>query len=402
MRSVGPEDVGWVCDGGVRIFETHAAMTGDRVRRLEELAFTHGRYSESYLATEPNRSYLWSSCDEGVVGFVREGKHLLIVGGLLTHESNRARFLHEIRLFAMRSRTRVVFYHVDDRDIPLFEQAGFQITKYGVEARIPLAGHNWHGKSFEWVRRQFNFVSRHGVVCREWGADELTPTVREQRMAELHEVSAEHIQAKHFRGEIPFFEGRLLEEHLYRRRCFVALADNGAGRVEGFLLCTPIDEGRQWAIEMYRHRQDAVRGVIPFLMHQAIEKFKSEGRDGVSMCPVPAIGCDAKRPGDSFVTRMSLVLWNRMGNGLFDTKGLFHYKSRFRPEFRDIFVCASSPLTLGSIWAYLKVTRAFDLKFSALLKDLFHLCNPQRRTLAKQVAETRNVVPAEQAGGKAA
>ncbi|MEX0727624.1 MAG: DUF2156 domain-containing protein [Planctomycetaceae bacterium] len=385
----------WILDNGMKVFETHADMGEERVRRLEDLAFKYGQYSESYLVTEPNRSYLWSSCDNGVVGFVRQGGHVAIVGGIITHDDNKIAFIHEIAEFAKSNKVRVMFYHIDDRDAPLFRQAGFQVTKFGVDARIPLAGHNWSGKSFEWVRRQFNFVSRHGVLFEEWSAEKSTPAEWEHRLGELQEVSAEHINAKHFRGEIPFFEGRLLNEHLYRRRCFVARAENGNGRIEGFVVCTPIDNGRQWAMEMYRHRVDAVRGVIPFLMHQTIERLKAEGCEGVSMCPVPAIGCEKKQPGDSIVARTALTLWNRLGSALFDTNGLYHYKSRFRPEFTDMYLCSSSNVTVMSIWAYLRLTRAFDLKIGAFLKGLIHLLNPQRRTLAKPVLVPQPAFTAE-------
>ncbi|MDA0834174.1 MAG: DUF2156 domain-containing protein [Planctomycetota bacterium] len=385
MTAIAHSGSSWLLNNNVSVFKTYADLDGQHRLRLEQMAFEYGRYSESYLITEPNRSYLWSSCGNGVVGFVNYNGHIAVVGGLITPDENKLRFLNEISEFARLNKKRVMFFHIDDHDACYFNQAGYQVTNFGVNAHIPLADHSWNGKAFEWVRRQFNFVSRHGVAFEEWSVQDSTPAEWEQRMAELHEVSDEHIGAKHFRGEIPFFEGRLINDHLHRRRCFVARADNGAGRVEGFVLCTPLNGGRQWAMEMYRHRVDAVRGVIPFLMHQTIGRLKAEGCDGVSMCPVPAIGCDIKRPGDSFIARTALTLWNRLGSSLFDTNGLYHYKSRFRPEFSNMYLCSSSNVSVMSIWAYLRITDAFNLKIGAFLKDMIHLLNPQRRTLAKPV-----------------
>jgi hypothetical protein len=48
-----------------------------------------------------------------------------------------------------------------------------------------------------------------------------------------------------------------------------------------------------------------------------------------------------------------------------------------------------------SIWAYLRLTRAFDLKIGAFLKGLIHLLNPQRRTLAKPVLVPQPAFTAE-------
>ncbi len=384
----------WILPTGVRVFDTHDAMCGDRIRLMEQLAYEYGQYSDSYLVTEPNRSYLWSSCDRGVVGFVRQGRYLNIVGGLITRDAIKPRFLEEISLLARLNKLKVTFFHVDDGDLPLFRSQGYQVTKFGMDARISLSNHNWNGKPFEWVRRQLNFVSRQGIVCEEWSAKECSPAEWNRRLAELHKLSAEHSAARHFKGEIPFFEGQLLDDHIYRRRIFVARANNGQGRVEGFILCSPIKNGRHWALELYRHRQDAIRGVIPFLMHQTIERFKAEGCDGVSMCPLPAIGCETKLPGDSFVVRLALILWNKLGNALFDTKGLYHFKSRFRPEYRDIFICSMPNASVGLVWTYMNLVKAFDLKIGAFLKDLIHQLNPQRRTLAKPVFAPQSAVAA--------
>lgn len=122
----------------LRVFESYSDMCPDRTRRLEQLAYKYGQYSESYLITEPNRSYIWSSCDQGVIGCVREGKHILVVGGLITHDSNKAKFVNEIADYSKANGVRFLFYHIDDRDVALFEAAGFQVSKLVLKQEFHL------------------------------------------------------------------------------------------------------------------------------------------------------------------------------------------------------------------------------------------------------------------------
>ena len=361
-------------------FAAHDQMDARRVRLLEELAYQHGLYFDSYLVTEPNREYLWSSNDRAVVGFARVGRYLHVVGGVLAHESDKPRMLSELVAFARLNRLTISFFHIEDREIPQFRSMSFQVTKFGVESRVRLAGHTWKGKQYEWVRRQSNYVARHSVVFEEWRRDDANPQDWSARFAELREVSGSCISGRTLKVEIPFFEGQLLEKHLCRRRVFVARVDGG--RVEGFVICNPIDGGRAWAIEMYRHRLDSVRGTIAYLMYQTIEHLKAEGCDEVSICPIPTIDCESKLPGDSFVVRSALNLWRRFEYALFDMNGIYHFKSRFRPEYRDMFVCAYPKSNLGATLAYVRLLGIMRFKLADLLKKLFQW-SPQRRTLAR-------------------
>ena len=61
-------------------------------------------------------------------------------------------------------------------------------------------------------------------------------------------------------------------------------------RIEGFLIALPMDGGRRWSFEMYRHRPDAVRGVVPHLFHEIMIRMKAEGIDSVSLCLRPRAG----------------------------------------------------------------------------------------------------------------
>lgn len=374
---------------GMQLYSAKDEMDAERIQILEEMAFRHARYYDSYLITEPDREYLWSSEDYGVLGFSRRGRYLNVAGGLICGEYQRAAFLEEIVEFLRLNQFVISFFSIDESDAELFRSFGFQVSRFGVESRINLEDHAWRGKPYEWVRRQSNFVARQSVSFEEWSAEAVSSEVWDQQLNELKAVSEEHIAGKAQKGEIPFFEGRLIPGHLHRRRIFVARSDNGRSRVEGFAICNPMMGGDSWSIEMYRQRTDAPRGTIPFLIKQVIDVLQAEGCRQVSICPVPTIGTDRQLPGSSLPARIGMSFWNKLGPLFYDCQGLIHFKSRFRPTFSDVYICAYPSSSWGAVWAYMMTIGAFDLKWSAVLKRLFsfHLF---RRKLA-----TPNIEPVD-------
>ena len=368
------------------------SMDAERIQLLEEMAFQHGRYFDSYLITEPAREYLWGSEDYGVIGFSRKGRYLHVAGGLICNEYHRTEFLEEIREFAKLNKLVISFFSIDEADAESFRAAGFQVSRFGVDSQLELDGLEWRGKPYEWVRRQSNYVSRQAVTFEEgaWGlhsAEDQSALYEELRI-----ISEEHLAGKAQNGEIPFFEGQLVPGHMHRRRLFLARGDNGAGRIEGFLICNPMQGGEGWSIEMYRQRTEAPRGTIPYLFKQVIDQLKSEGVERVSICPVPTIGTERELPGSAFPVRAGMYVWRKLGSIIFDCKGLYHFKSRFRPQFQDLFICAYPRSNWGAVWAYLMTIKSFDVKWGAVLKKLFSF-NRQRRTLVDPKLPAPQVQP---------
>src|SRR5262249_5972455 len=153
---------------------------------------------------------------------------------------------------------------------------------------------------------------------------------------EVLDVAAESLETKPQAGEMKFYEGRLGDHPLGRRRLFIARADHGAGRIEGFLVCNPLRNGTRWAAEIYRHRSDCVRGTIPFLFHTAMQQFQAEEVQGMSLSIIPGLHCGARQPGESFWLHYGLWSIEKWFNPAFDIPGLLHFKSRFRPAYETL------------------------------------------------------------------
>lgn len=358
---------------------------------LEDIIYRFGRNYDSYLATDAGREIFRSRDGQGVVSLARVGRYLHAGGGLIGPDEQREPLLAEMVGQTNRRGECLSFFNVAEDDLPLFRRHGFQATKLGEEAVIDLDDWQCRGKAFEWLRRQTNHCRRQGLRMVECVRAEMSPRQWQRLMAELSEMSAAFLDRKPQAAELHFLDGTFDPRRIGRRRIFAARTEQGAGRIESFLICNPFLDGAAWAFEIYRQHPDAVRGAVPFLMRQVIGELKLEGARRVSLCLVPGMGSSDPLPGDSALVRNGLTIGSRYFNFIFDAAGLYHFKSRFRPRFEARYLCARPAVTLGSAWAMVRLLRVVDLDAGKLARALVRRYRKRRRraTLARYKASTR-------------
>lgn len=351
--------------------------------RLEKLAFQHGQAYDSYLSTEGRLDQFWSSDRRGVVAYARIGRFVHVQGGLLGSVEHRPALLREFFEFVRTKRYVATFYNIGESELPLFQEQGFQITKWGEEPLLDLPELTWSGHEYEWVRRQVNYCRRQHAVVTECRRENYSPGDWAELMDEIRGIARECLSTKPQRGEVRYFNGSVDPPNWDRRRLFVARSADGAGRIEGFLICLPFDAGRQWSIESYRHRLDAPRGIIAFMIHQSVERLKSEGVQSVSLCLCPAVRYERLR-NDSWIIRRCLQFGFHYASAFFDLPGEYHFKSRFRPRFVRRFICHWPRASVASMWSIVRLSGVLDLDLRKLTKNLWYrFVRPKtRRNLA--------------------
>jgi lysylphosphatidylglycerol synthetase-like protein (DUF2156 family) len=76
-------------DSPPEYFATGQPLPSAAAARIEECAYALGETYDSYLVTESDREYFFSSGRRGVVGFRRWCGHVLVVGGLLAEPADQ-------------------------------------------------------------------------------------------------------------------------------------------------------------------------------------------------------------------------------------------------------------------------------------------------------------------------
>ncbi|MEZ6130442.1 MAG: DUF2156 domain-containing protein [Planctomycetaceae bacterium] len=323
-----------------------------RFEKLEQLARTYGSSYDSYIATDTTgKEYFWASDGEGVLCTVPVGRYTFVYGGILTSEDRRSALVAEFLDDCQRRRRTASFFNAGANDVALLETFGFRATKFGEEPIVELDKCSWRGKDYEWVRRQTNFCLRNHLTFEEVNRNQLTTAEWHDLMDELDVISSHFLEEKPHASRLRNVVSRFCRTLIFGQRLFIA-RNSQKQRIEAFVMCNPCLNGTMWAIESYRKRRDAVRGVIPFLMHQCMTVFQEEGAESVTLSMLPLIRCDQPRPGDSWVLRRMVTLGHRRLGAIYDSAGLYHFKTRFRPHrFEDRYICVRPRVTAGLLWA---------------------------------------------------
>lgn len=334
--------------------------------RLERFAFEHATSAESYDIVISNGSYLETPCKNGVISVLPHGRCWHASGSVMAPDELKPEMVRWLKRVCDSQQKTLAVYSVGADEAPLFVDAGFEVSKFGEEPLLDLGLITWQGQEFEWVRRQTNF-------CRRAGLEVVEVSVEAERRAlsdELIEIMHEDLMPRTYPKPLRLLEGQFDPLLLFRRRLFVARSKT-TGRIEGFLACSPMYNGKSWAFETYRKRQESPRGTIPFLFRTVIDRLQADGVRNVSLCLVPGRGLDinAKTPSSKMVS-FAMSLWYKRLNFLFNTKGQDYFKSRFRPRYADRYICVTPKTSVRSMISFLVATGGIRPHLGNLIRNL--------------------------------
>ena len=361
-------------------FRPVASLSPIEFAALERLAFEHGQAPDSYLIVETHRLCYLAPDHSAAMSVIVSGRNIHISGGILAPVEIRRQLIARLAELARRTRHFVACYSIDELDRPLFEEAGWQVTKFGENTTLNLKSLSWSGKPYEWVRRQFNFCQRMGLACREVHREMMDEESWNKLAEALFEIQRDDLKDRVYSTELSFLVGKLQPENLGRRRLFIA-EDQKTMRVEAFVIANPMGGGKGWAFEMYRKRLDAPRGTIPFLIKSIIDALKAEGVEEASLCMLLWKGTHTfKGKRTSPLVRWGLAVAYHLGDPFYNTKGMAHFKTRFRPELSNCYACGTPKATILTCLNFFYTVGAFSFSTWNIVRNAwFYLTRRKTR-----------------------
>lgn len=310
----------------------------ESLQAAAELAYKHGQNYDAYLILEAGRHLFFTAQRQGVLSFERWWNCVYVMGGLVAAREHQPELLQQFLAHARQNRWNVSFFNIPPEQAHLFRAAGCEVSKIGEEALIDLRETTWGGKGLAWVRQQENNCLKSGMRFREIHLDRMSEVERSALKTELAAVSQEHISDTVYNRELGMMVGTFDLERLFRKRLFVAECD---GQVKAFLVALPSQDGHVWNAETFRKRLTAPRGVIAYMIIQAGRLLQRENIAYLSLGQCPAVRCGEGDQSDSNLVQGSIQFWWSTLNLFYDVHRLYHFKSRFRPQYRECFIAAS-------------------------------------------------------------
>ena len=242
--------------------------SGDRDTARELIR--QGGDSLSWMALwEPNK-YWFTPDRRGGVAYQQHGNVALTLAGpfgtAALHEETAAGFMRYCAEHALIP----CFYSCTAGLWPMLRARGFRRVAVAQETRLAVRELEFKGKEWQNVRTALNRAAKTGVRA-VWGRySEFPAPLR----AQLSEVSEEWAAQKHV-PEMGFTLGTI--DELDDDEVLCCLAVNADGRVQGVTSWLPVYENGQlvsWTLDFMRRRGDAFPGVMEFLIASAVLELK--------------------------------------------------------------------------------------------------------------------------------
>lgn len=301
-----------------------------------------GGDSLSWMALwEPNK--YWFTPDRlGGVAYQQHGNVALTLAGpfgpAALHEDTADGFLRYCAEHALIP----CFYSCTDKLWPMFRSRGFRRVAVAQETRLAVRELEFKGKEWQNVRTALNRAAKTGVQA-VWGryCDFPAPL-----RAQLSEVSEEWAAQKSV-PEMGFTLGGI--DELDDDEVLCCLAVDADGQVQGVTSWLPVyEDGRlvSWTLDFMRRRGEAFPGVMEFLIASAVQELRSSV-EVISLSGSPLANDAAASKPEGLAGILDVV--GRALEPVYGFRSLATFKSRFKPDYRTLYLYYQDPLQLPAI-----------------------------------------------------
>ena len=308
----------------------HDVLTGhssaDTSReRARELVLRFGWNATAYQILNPGIDLWFSNKGDGVVGFVRHQRTLVVGGAPVCEPSMLAGIAAEFAAVAHARGDRVCYFGAGDR-LEASYAASPSWSGVLLGAQPVWNPHYWANAvaKRKSLRAQFNRARNKGVTVSEWS------TATAENHPELRRCQSEWLKTRHLPPLHFMVEPETLSD-LRDRRVFVA---ERAGReVVAFTILSPIPARNGWLVEQIVRGLGAPNGTAELLLDTAIRSIAASGSSYATLGLSPL----SQRAGIPTTRQPAwltfLLRWVRLhGARFYNFGGLDAFKAKFNPE----------------------------------------------------------------------
>ena len=342
----------------------HSTDVGSGDRDTARDLIRQGGDSLSWMALwEPNK-YWFTPDRRGGVAYQQHGNVALTLAGPFGSAALREETAAGFMRYCAEHALIPCFYSCTAELWPMLRARGFRRVAVAQETRLAVRELEFKGKEWQNVRTALNRAAKTGVQA-VWGRySEFPAPLRTQ----LSEVSEEWAAQKHV-PEMGFTLGSI--DELDDDEVLCCLAVDASGRVQGVTSWLPVYEDGQlvsWTLDFMRRRGDAFPGVMEFLIASAVLELKrtvevislsgsplAKDRDG-DIAGASDSGSDWREPSDSGGSDAGpeglagiLDVVGRALEPVYGFRSLATFKSRFKPDYRTLYLYYQDPLQLPAM-----------------------------------------------------
>ena len=329
----------------VKTLQTGSKTAAFRIDKLKQ----YGRGSLAYSSLQAGMQYYMND-KLGYCAYVpmsdSEDSVCVLADPICSKENLRA-FLDAFLL----EKKDPIFLHASRDTAEILNERGFSVNELGVETIIEIQKFTLSGNKRQALRQARNNAKRDNLVCLE-----VLSSDPEMRKA-FRKISEDWMKHKVMNdSEMQFIVRPIVYVDEIDVRKFVALKGD---TVVGFIIFDPIYENgkvKGYIANHLRSNLDRSYSVVDFILLEALDIFKAEGKEELSLGLSPLAKVD-----DSQEFRHSKLLTAHFkysfekANFLYNFKNLYRHKSKYRPELpgaheEKVYCCMKTRFLLVRIY----------------------------------------------------
>jgi len=239
------------------------------------------------------------------------------------------------------------FYQVQGKFLDVLKDKGFYSIPIGVEALIDLENFTLEGKDMQELRSARNKIQREGWIIRAFlPSDWEKVKLLDKQWLKIHGEK-----------EIDFAMGKSSLKYLSETK--TTLLFDKDENLLAYLNNTELTGINSRAVDLMRRTSDKnLKGVMEVLFLNEIFQAKADGKKYYDLGLSPLAEMD-KSLADNTIAFNLLELIYKKQSKYYDFKGLHHFKTKFRPLWKQSFLVYPSQRTLPKVlWTLLSLNKS--------------------------------------------
>jgi lysyl-tRNA synthetase class 2 len=322
----------------LRPFGQAVAQTMGERRLAQTLVDAYGSDSLAFFALRRDKSYLFSPSRRAFLAYRVVAGTALVSGDPVGDETEIDDLLGELRRLVRARGWRFAVVGASEERLDRYRALGLKAVPIGEEAVLRPQDFSLEGRAIRKVRQSVSRLRKAGYSFRVVRADEVGPMLE----AELEDLSAAWRRGQPERGF------SMAIDDLHVPGTVLALAEDDAGRVGGFLHLAPSPAGGGWSLSAMRRRPHTPNGLTEFLVVETLVWAREEGASELSLnfCALTDFLAPERvtTPLRRLVRRGLLLADN-----LFQLERLYSFNRKFFPEWRRRYICVERLTDLPAV-----------------------------------------------------
>jgi len=310
---------------------------GER-RLARTIVDAYGSDSLAFFALRRDKSYLFSPSRRAFLAYRVVAGTALVSGDPVGDEAEIEELLAELRRLARANGWRFAVVGASEDHLDRYRAFGLRPVPIGEEAVLRPQEFSLEGRAIRKVRQSGSRLRKAGYSFRVVAADEVRPALE----AELANVS------KAWRCGQPERGFSMAIDDLHIPGTVLALAEDGDGRIGGFLHLAPSPAGGGWSLSAMRRRPDTPNGLTEFLVVETLAWARAAGASELSLnfCALTDFLAPERMTTPlRRVVRRGLLL----ADNAFQLERLYSFNRKFFPDWRRRYICVERLADLPAV-----------------------------------------------------